>query len=351
MDHKYNITEVLKDRNTLTTVYSKTKPIVLHVICYYITMPPTSKYPYLQFILENTYDDFSANQFTLPTITFYEITNLFEDIIMSNITPMLLQFGIDKQHIKYNGILWQNKQAYIMIDIAQINMPHTYLTTEQRYWNVLSSEIINNRSICGIPINHEITELFTQVPQIGVLYNYKDKPYIIPDAVYSGNEFNTAGLDATIGPNKYSIGNNLPTYNFHQTIHTALKDGAWIQCGGIHTIDSNHNSITDNMRSKLLPNNQYGKYIKGGITRYALFCDEFHVHSESNESIADNIMGPYTGVNVLFIYKPNNTNTIEPDIMVFNYDNIIPLSCHLIHSDKLCEKYEFDHTYDGPIIY
>lgn len=350
MENKYNILNTLKERDSLKGIYSNFESIVLHVICYYIISPPTSKYPYLQFILENTYDDFSTNQFTLPTITFYEITNLFENIIMSNITEILLQFGIDKQRIKYNGILWKNNQAYIMINIAQIDIPNVYLTTETRYWNVLSSEIINNRSICGIPINHEITELFTQVPELGVLYNSNNKPYIIPDVVYSGNEFNKACIDATIGPKKYSIGKNLPTYNFHQTIHTALKDGAWIKGGGTHIIDLNNQHVCD-MNSKLLPNNQYGKYIKGGITRYALFCDKFHIHSEHNSEIAIDIMESYTDVNVLFIYKHDNTTIIEPDIMVFNYDNINPLSCHLINNEKLNEKYEIDNTCDGAIIY
>ena len=191
--------------------YSLITNNVLQILCYHVNTD--SKYPFLQFMLEKIpfCNNIVKEQLILPYIP---VTNevTFQEEVLHKIRSYLINLGCDTfllDESSYKGIIFDgNNIPYVLVNISSIDINYMKIFRDSSAWFVLSSDIINSKQVCNIDIDESVVELFTSVPELGLLYNPKNlKPYTLPDSVYSGGEYKEVEFNSIFGQKKQKVYN------------------------------------------------------------------------------------------------------------------------------------------------
>lgn len=296
----------------------------LQYICYHISY--IDNYPFLQILL-----NCNEKKLELPFINIGEddectIDNI-SGLLITDVKNRLTKLHCDVKDLTSNsfkGIFRDtDNNIYGLVNINNINIKYLNLSTYTKSWFVLPSEIVNIHTVCNIPISEDVIELFTyDITQLAVL----KKPnlveiYTSPDVVYTGSEYTSAGLEAIFGPDKKHIYDmNIPHYAFCNLFKNAVLHGGWVQ--------NNKSTINNNKID-----NKYGRYMKGGITRYALFMKNVVF---IDNSVFINKLVNYESYDSIII----KSEAYKQDVLVKNFEQFIPLSYHMLNKDTLGEQYD-----------
>ena len=305
----------------------------LFCICYHITS--NSKYPFVQIMLEKTpiYDPSkkSDEQFILPSVSIgiQKDTVAMVDKIINKINSYLknLRCVTNLTSEAYKGVFCDTfENMYALIDVSSINIQCLYLTRLSTTWFALPTEIINIDTICNIPICEDLIDLFIYMPELGALYDANtQEAYSLPDVVYTGSDYKKAEFQSLFGPSKDMI-----YYQFYMSFSAAVKDGGWAKPSEYTT---NPELIDNELKD--------GRYLKGGINRYALFIEHPEIYKDDKKHYTNNLEleqmldETYNTANCIIV----NTNNV-PRILVKEYELFQPLSFHSLNKDILGEKYD-----------
>jgi len=349
-DNLYNINELFI-LNEYTTI---------NCICYHITSD--SKYPFIQFMLEKqSYynSDLLSNEFVLPSIIIMKNFDIVK-MLIHKISQNLLSIGCKIEMINNNIFKGfkndDNGNIYAFFDISAINIKYLYLSKNDEIWFSILTEIINVKSICNIPINNQVTQLFINLPELGILHNSVDNTmYPLPDVVYSGSEYKKTEFYSIFGIPKTKPYESCGKYfYFYRLFEQAVKEGGWVPQGGDAVIDLNNKNDTHDKSNTLIINlnNKYGKYMNGGINRYALFLENYENYIETSDELTiidDDIETKYNE-NKCIILQFMNSNIVKPDILVKEYESFQPLSYHKLNMSLLGDKFDINKKYDYNVI-
>lgn len=301
MEYKY----LLEDKA------NKNEPIkdisMLSILCYHIQ--DNCKYPFLQFMVEKVpfCNNIIKEQITLPYIF---LQNAFYNEISSNEISLLVLVKVKQSldilgcnHSKvnedmYKGIVFEkNSTPYALVNISDIDIYGLNFMRQTTSWFVLPSEIINIKKVCNIEVDDDLVHLFKHFLNLGLLINpTTNQYYIMPDAVYTGNEMKQAEFKSVFNNTKSKVYNTCGNYYyFYRNFEDAAKAG-------------------------------------GHINRYALFV-EGNMYLENNGLTDDDIEKLYPEPCIIMAYSGD-----KPDILVKNYESFVCLSYHklnrFIENDK-----------------
>ena len=328
---------------------------LLTVLCYHVTQ--NSKYPFLQFMLEKVpfCNDIIKEKLVLPLLTVSRETEQdFSIAMIEKVKNSLSAIGCDPSQLTmdaYKGLTSdKNERIYALVDISIVDIFRISLTRNNPIWFSLPTEIMNIRSICNIPIDDDVTELFLNMPELSVLHipdQMNPNPYPIPDAVYSGSYFRNVEFQSVFGVSKEKVYSSCDSYYYYfRLFEDAVKEGGWVRTGGHKLIDLDDVSITHNPAGTKLVDNEYGRYIRGGINRYAFFPENYIVHTEPMKtlSLTDEDINNKFGAHkcIIIQYEDEDIDTILPDIMSKEYELAYPISYHILSKNILGDKYEID---------
>ncbi len=280
---------------------------VFNVICYHIN-DKSGLYPFVQFLLCK---DKYSNKFTMPQSN-------KEDLI-TNIKASLLSMGILEEYIDVNKIVFKgyykdkvkqsltnNKSDYLqsfslLVDISGIDLSKLLLVNTNPAWFGLYSEIINEKSICNIPISDIVVNYFESNTCLAKIYaDNVDKMiyYPIPSVVYTVDEFKRVEFKGLFGESKVE---NKDYYYFHKSFNNAVNSSL------------NNSSFS----SICLTSNTSSSY-KKGVNRYALFSEK----SKNLEDINDLDLDNYS------------SNFYNGSIFATQYEQHVPISYHILANLK-----------------
>ncbi len=330
---------------------------MINILCYNINND--SKYPFLQFMMEKIpyCNNFIKEQFILPYIMYTDLSTDIKTLSLNKVKTSLKEIGCSFENINesmYKGIIHDNNGIpYILINTTGIDINGLRLSRNTLTWFVLPSEIINTKEICNIDIDNEVTDLFTNVPELSLLTNIEtDNYFIIPDAVYTGSEIKDTEFNSIFGNRMMKIFNSCRKYYyFYRTFGNAVKEGGWIKQGGDKLIDKNNKLHTHSLSGdRLIIENDYGKYIHGAINRYALFIEGQIYNELTNEfSLSDTIIETkYPETSIIICYS--NLDNLNPDILVKEYDNFVSLSYHSLNKSLLGDNYSSENKHKYMIL-
>jgi hypothetical protein len=308
---------------------------ILFLLCYSINTE--AKYPFLQFMLDKMpyCDNLIKEQFLLPYVFYTDFSKTIETLVLEKVTLSLQSISCNCDKIQpemYKGIFYDlMDQPYALIDITGVDISGMCLSRNSLSWFALPSEIINTKQICNIDIDVEAVNLFTNNPKLGVLTNpLTNQPYINPDAVYTGGELKIVEFNSTFGINKSKIYNQCGEYYyFFRSFSNSVKYGGWIKEG----VDPETNKYSSTGR--LLIDNIYGRYITGGINRFALFIEgNFHIEPETEFMLTDqDIDNMYPEPCIIIAYS--GEHNYNPDVLVKDYISFFPLTYHKLNNTLL----------------
>lgn len=272
----------------------------LPLICFHINKD--EKYPFIEFMLEKN----EENKLDLPLMAIDSHTDninyLIKKHIKDNMTNLYLDYNKEKNIIVKGLINDSSEKIYALVDISDFIIQYTKYTQHTNYCFVLPTEIINCGSTYDIPIDENTRQIFSDLPELGLLYEpTSKKPYPLPDSVYSISSLPQTEINSVLGPNKEKG----KSYFYFNTQFTNII----------------HLDISNNI-------------VKYGSNKYALFPDTFTIHIENEHNLSlsnneiNNLLNIYNQIYVQYI--DNNFNDTKVDIILRTFDSIIPLSYYEI---------------------
>lgn len=336
MEYKYLLEEKANKNLSFNDIRNENDVRILYILCYHIE--EQFKYPFLQFMMVKLpyCNNIVREQVTLPYIIYNDTSDSdIQSIVLNYIKNSLAMIGCEHNIIAdnmYKGIIYEDDSwtPYALVNITGIDIYGLNVMRQTSSWFVLSSEIINTKRICNIEVDDDVTRLFTEYHQLGLLFNPNSNDYyMLPDAVYTGNEIKKVEFNSIFGNTKTKIYDNCGEYYyFYRSFCDAVKDGGWLKNG-------ESNKIGD----RIFVEQNSNKYIIGGINRYALFI-EGKIYLETNRefSLTDDLIETlYPEPCILICYSSDHN--IKPDVLVKNYENFVCLSYHKLNKSLLDEHY------------
>ena len=225
---------------------------IINILCYHVTQ--NSKYPFIQFMLEKTpfCNGIIQEKLILPLIAISNNneTNLSIAILekIKNLLPAIGCNGSKLSNDAYKGIITDNNERiYALVDISEVDIFRIAITRNTPIWFSLPTEIVNNRSICNIPIDDDVSKLFLNIPELSMLQNnatIKTFPmfdaFPLPDAVYTGSYLRNTEFRSVFGMSTDKVYSSCGEYYFYfRLFEDAVKEGGWVRQGGHKMINLN----------------------------------------------------------------------------------------------------------------
>ena len=346
-----NYEYLLKNRVNRDILVSEIKSQIIHILCYHVTSK-SAKYPFVQIMVElegHPSLNLSVGKFVLPSVYMVNVKTNLSSYVLNKIKHNLEELGCDASVLNDDAFLGlininnTNNTNMLLVDISAVDIFRISNTTLNNTWFALPTEIMNTQTICNIPIDANLNRLFLSSLELGMLHNPEtNEMYPLPDAVYSGSHFKQVEFNSVFGVPRKQVYTSCGEYlYFHRIFEDAVREGGWninISQTKMSKIKNETNSLTDN---------EYGRYIRGGINRYALFPENYSIHIEKTNrfSLTDDIINGFLSSKdtIVIQYENEELDTILPDLLVKEYESFLPISYHMLNKNILGDKYEIDN--------
>ena len=328
--------------------------------------------PYLKYLLYK--DEFSDTLFFPLVPLNYTNVNCANVIKMTKLKLFTLlqlsNYADFESKICFKGFLMENDQEiHIFFDLTECQLQINDIYRTNTLWFTLLDEIINQRNVCNILIEGSVSNFFIINNDFIYLKNKNGENYELPIVGYIGmNGINYSKVNFT-----YTFGNPpknktamLGPYFYFTDFKNSIRQGGWSETG----------APVKNDDFVLITDNEYGRYKKGSIVRFAIFLGKMKMienlpndESDSSDVKKERLEGAdldkhmevltmrisdhdgkwsnnYDSVFVGKIELDNGEYLKNTPIYVLKeYEQQIPLSFHFIDKSYLQEKYDENSDY------
>jgi len=293
--------------------------------------------PFLSFCLIK--NRFSNSEFQFIPLKAKRGDNLFcmIDFLMMHVFQGYFETDV---MYDYKGYCEYNGEIYVFLDFTQNKNKTDLNRNMDKVWFVLPDEILNTEHVCNIPIQDDVIKFFLNHSSFLYLYDENGNEIETPTVVYSGTHAKDVYFQYLFGNTKMNKEDIMGIqYYFTDFIH-AVREGGWSK-----------DYKAEYKYDKLITEKDGGKYIKGGVIRYAIFLgncfykidnDDDKVEKEDDtiwESGYDSVFFP--------IVKKDETSKKKnfPLYVVKYYKNQISLSYHFIDKQYLGNVFDENASY------
>lgn len=158
------------------------------------------KYPFTRFLLNNTFYDSTLN---LPCVPVFKNFDSEELINFSKVCLFGLLSGNDfenfNENISFSGFYEWNGNLYLFYDISHCTLNFNDTYTNNNLWLVLIDEIINEKKLCHMNVNEDVTNFFIQNDAFCFLNDKNDNSYEIPVVGFVKKPLNKVNFTYTFG--------------------------------------------------------------------------------------------------------------------------------------------------------
>jgi hypothetical protein len=330
------------------------------ILCVY-TINTSGRYPFIQYLLSNNMF-YNLSLPVLPTFSSFSKNNLtsYSKVFLSGILKVD-NFEEFNREIEFDGFYEYEEKVYLFFDVTkcELGVDDTYSSSPIRF--ALIDEIINRSYVCDTMISSETVNFFINNNSINYLYDAKNEAYEHPIVGFVGKQTpEKMNFVLTFGESAKDKLAILGAYYYFTDFKHAIRQGGW-----------SNNYRPEHLYNKLVTDNENGRYAKGGIVRFALFTGKTkYIENNPNnpvdeseikkQRLNDNFLNQNYEVQTLRIsdhdgiwattYDSAYLGNIElddgsfideiPMIVLKEYKQQIPLSCHYIDKSKLTDRFE-----------
>lgn len=344
--YKYLLKDSANTDLLMDDIISHNRSGYISILCYHVTTR-FSKYPFIQIMLEKTPFVLGLNneKLVLPSIKLASDDSVnFSTSVLNLVKSRLLELGCDPTVLDESAVVGLiNNNRFLLVDISTVDIYRISITRLNTTWFALPTEIMNTQMICNIPIDQQVTNLFLHTLELSLLQNSQINSYIypLPDAVYTGSNFKNVEFCSVFGNTKEQVYSSCGEYfYFFRIFEDAVREGGWKR--SYLQLEE-----TDSETTKSIVDNEFGRYKRGGINRYALFPGNYSTHIEKTNrfSLTDDIINGLLREKdtIVIQYENEELDTILPDLLVKEYESFTPISYHMLNKGILGEKYEVEN--------
>jgi hypothetical protein len=231
-------------------------------------------YPFLEYLLQK---NSSGTELVLPSLYLPEDCKDAVSLVSKIDTLLTLLlignnsgFNLNHNFVEcYEGFCYFKGDMYVFFDLTVMEIKLDDVYRENALWFCLIYEIFNSGHVCGTKIsNSVVTFLFSCSIKhpFYVLHDENLIQYEVPSVVYVGAHEKKINFIHTFGISKKNSDSMLGPYYYFTDFTNAIRQGGWSE-----------NESIDTMFGKVITDNEYGRYTKGGIVRFALFIGKADV--------------------------------------------------------------------------
>ena len=302
MEYNYSGLNILNKNDTFERTFE-----TVYVCAYKIDTH--AMLPFIQYLL------YKNNTLSFPS---FKYTNANSSTIIND-TIVLLSFLFKSPSINcaYNGYLTMDDDLYLFFDISNNNET----ITGEKLWFSLIDEIINYNNICNFQIESTVSTLFLNNNQLLTLHDIQGNAFETPVVAYSGQHDSMLNFTFVFGVSDTEISGN---YSFTDYVHS-IKSGGWSKT-----------NLPEIKYGKLITDNEYGRYIKGGIVRFVLFLGKNCIITNT-ELLTTNWTTEFDSI----YYNRLGT----PTWIVSKLEQQYPLTYHYIDKKSLSASFNANDVY------
>ena len=242
------------------------------------------KYPFLEYLLQKNED---LTDLVFPSLY---IQDSYNDVLtlvtkLDSLLTMLLIGSSSNSNLNHNFIesykgfyiLDGDMYAFFDITLMEIKIDDTY--RDNMFWFCLIYEIFNSGHVCGMNISSNVTSFlfsFASEYPFYVLQDHEGNQYEVPLVAYVGTHEKNVNFVYTFGVSKKDSNSILGPYYYFTDFNNAVKQGGW-----------SANEEPESIFGKIITDNKYGRYKKGGIIRFALFLGKAEVKQNLKSDLVD----------------------------------------------------------------
>lgn len=370
-DHFYSYDALNLLHTDIGNILSNTKINGIILVPYKINL--NCNKPFNTFLLTKNF----SNHLNFPYINMSHVDS--NELFMSTIYYYLYSLFLADKNIdteKYNmesfislveckGLYFDNDNVYVFVDLTKIEIIIDELNKQSIVWLVLLDEIVNKMQVCNINIHNDVINFFLTNNDFIYLRDSEQEIIEIPTVAYIGTHEKMLRFRYIFG-NIASDSNALLSTGYYFTnFLNSIRSGGW-----------SHN-YEDEFKYGEKITSENGKYIKGGIVRYALFLgnnlvkqnlpnddiDESEIKREKieNKDDADNIyekmtlrISDHDGLwkqhyDSIYLGKLELDNGMylknTPIYVIKDYSNHTALSYHYIDKSTLGNKFDENNCF------
>ena len=323
----------------LSKDFSKVKKgMLVHICLYSVTLNDYK--PFIQYLLYK--HSISDNLLSFPFFT-------FKGVNLENDCHKKIK-GITNEDFKIRGLVSQKNEIYVVASLPDNSSSLQHLTEKSNWWFALLHEIICQGKILYFPIHQSVGDLFYYNPDLLYILDENNVPYEAPLGLYNGQHADKTNFIATFGISKYSPLASMGPYYYFATYGLACKFGSW-----------SYNFKPLFLDDILLTDNDFGRYKKGGIVRFAVFTGKVLVllnrdwdpkdksqltnHRDDKEKRLLRIDGSWTKTYDStcvseITYSDGSKNQNGAKYCVKNYYQQVPLSYHFLDKKSVPEMFD-----------
>ena len=301
MEYSYSALNTLNKNDTFEGSTFET----VYVCAYKINTGALS--PFIQYLL------YKKDTLSFPSFKYVNTSG--STIVNDTITLISLLFKNPSIDCTYNGYLTMDDDLYLFFDISNETILGPNL------WFSLIDEIINYNNICNFQIETVVSNLFLHNNRLLTLHDLNGNVFETPIVAYSGQHESLLNFTFVFGVSDNDKSGN---YSFTDYLYS-IKNGGWSKT-----------NLPEIKYGRLITDNEYGRYIKGGIVRFALFLGKNEI-IHNTELLTTNWME-----NVDSIYY---NRLGMPILIVSKLEQQYPLSYHYIDKKSLSASFNANDVY------
>jgi hypothetical protein len=179
------------------------------------------KYPFLKYLL---YKNKVINKCYFPP--FYITRDTTQDIITratAIVNKLLAGLAQAPEQFIFNGFKVFDDNIYMFFDVTKCMIKHVELLwSTNNIWFAIIDEIVNTKTICNIPVDECVTNLFLKTNELCYLQNRQNENYILPEIAYVARDEPKLHFTFVFGVSKSLNSSILGAYYYFTNYKTAL---------------------------------------------------------------------------------------------------------------------------------
>lgn len=257
----------------------------------------SGKVPFIQYILQK----YNSQHKKQPDVIKFPTFNYVKGMdIMSYCQSILdMTFICYSENMKeenkgayvYKGFTNNNNQFQLFFDCSLYNIDVHKLYRENDLYLTLMDEIVNHQSICNFKIDEEVVDFFMNHPNFVYLVD-ADEYYIeTPIVAYAGCNYNQLEFSSIFGISTSKPESLMGPYYYFTDYQNAIKAGGWvnkeIQNRTKESPQTSSQTSSQKSSQKMVDYDEHGRFIKGGLIRFAIFPGNTKVATNCLENSTD----------------------------------------------------------------
>lgn len=290
----------------------------------------TGMYPFLEMILKKNTRSHPQIFFMEESLSFIgfgflnQITNVLET------SKIILDSFFHHKNVdyKFDGFFVEDDCLFLFVDCTNFTLCNAKKTYRNDHiWFVLMDEIMNHSKSVNLKIDDKVVTLFRNNTIFTYLYDENSETYESPIVAYAGRDESKLAFTATFGVSamsNFDINAIVGPYFYFTDYDRAVQQGGWSETNNLLT--ECNIPVTDN---------EFGRYKKGGLVKFALFLGKQKVVLNLPEDPVDTSL-----------FKNELINDVNNES---KSKSLIRNTMRLTDYDALWTKEKYDSVYIGKL--